>query len=148
MSDDFGRTGVDPEWYDHGPGSEEHKREREKDRAAVHEQIEREREAAVEQLRARLAELEAVVATLPKCWRLVDGKLVCDKPVTPRMEVWFWNGFPDCRIEGPEKVTEITFDEHDPDAELEVNEESPCHFYDSREAAEAAKNATGPSKSR
>jgi hypothetical protein len=39
----------------------------------------------LEQDRDRLA---AIVAKLPKCWALRDGKLVQDEPITPGMTVW------------------------------------------------------------
>lgn len=32
--------------------------------------------------------LEGVVAALPKCWTLVDGKLEQMRPVVPRLVVW------------------------------------------------------------
>ena len=32
--------------------------------------------------------LQAIVVTLPKCWRLVDGKRVQDVAVVPGMTVW------------------------------------------------------------
>jgi hypothetical protein len=88
MSNDFGSTGIDPEWYDTGVGSEAWKRKREGERAAVHERIEQDREAVLNQLKARIAELEATVDTLPKCNRLVDGKIVCDKPMHPGMTIF------------------------------------------------------------
>ncbi len=93
-------------------------------------------------LKGEIRELRAIVDTLPKCNRLIDGKLVCDKPVTPGMEVWSWNGFPNCRIEGPEKVTAIILD--DDEGEWLINDdESGSHFFDSREAAEAVEAAKG-----
>ena len=94
-------------------------------------------------LKAQRDAFEAIVATLPKCNRLVDGELVCDRPVTPGMEVWFWNGFPDCAIGEPEKVTAIILDADDT-GEWLINDGSlASHFYDSREAAEAAKGKSG-----
>ncbi len=92
----------------------------------------------VEHAVAKVAELGATVDTYPTCNRLVNGKIVCDKAVTLEMEVWFWNGFSDCRIEGPEKVTAIISDEHE-DEWLANDGLSPHHFYDSREAVEVAK---------
>jgi len=38
--------------------------------------------------RAEIEQLRAIVAKLPKCWRLVDGKRVQDVPVVVEMKVW------------------------------------------------------------
>lgn len=45
-------------------------------------------------LRNQLASANATIDRLPKCWRLVDGKLVQDCPVAPGMEVYLPNGGP------------------------------------------------------
>lgn len=238
MSTDFGPTGIDPDWYDSGVGSEAWKQKREGERAAVHERIEQDRESVLTQLKARIAELEAdiqrlqallvcsscatdkpggpgvavicrecvaelqalvdssprqpngehlqcplcrqyldydgtcpegcgnigqwlsiyekaqdavdknatlqaIVDTLPKCSRLVDGVLVCDKAVTPGMTIWYWlsdgePGLPSensmlisCKLHSFHRTATLT----EMDGWLQFR-----YCFDSREAAEAARN--------
>lgn len=78
------------------------------------------------------AELQAIVDTLPKCNRLVDGVLVCDKRVTPGMVTFCGDRRPfshqwDMRLPSGE-----TYADH-------CKRDNERHF-DSREAAEAARN--------
>jgi hypothetical protein len=90
----------------------------------------------------RVDELEAIVATLPKCNRLVDGKIVCDKPVTPGMTIWYWlsdgePGLPSensmlisCKLHSFHRTTTLT----EMDGWLQFQ-----YCYDTLEAAEAAR---------
>lgn len=98
--------------------------------------------ATTEQLQDRIAELEAIIDTLPKCNRLNEaGELVCDKPVTPGMVVfvidseWSDDGEPIeltvKGMEGPGLLVDNTYGEREPI--------DPAICYDTREAAEAAK---------
>lgn len=43
---------------------------------------------AMERTKAKIDGLQAIVAKLPKCWGLKDGKLVQDVPVVPEMTLW------------------------------------------------------------
>jgi hypothetical protein len=46
---------------------------------------------ANEQWQKRCDELQDIVDALPKCWRLVDGKLSQTCPIVPGMELWWIN---------------------------------------------------------
>lgn len=83
-----------------------------------------------------MAALRAVVSQLPKCWRVVDGKLAQDVPVVPGMDAWLTE--PDVHC-----VMVTTIDDRD-------NCETHFHgfrhslvgaicLFDSREAAEKAR---------
>lgn len=83
----------------------------------------------------RVVELEAIVDKLPKCNRLVDGKLVCDKPVTPGMIVWFES---DCGELWSEPALHFVYGTLDSNLTRE-GWKRLVKCFDSREAAEAAK---------
>ena len=82
----------------------------------------------------RLREIEAA---LPKCNRIKDGVLVCDRPVVPNMRVW--------RLEWPTPLGDVVSNV----SRFKVRLESKGDLYagrelaDSREAAELARENTG-----
>ena len=55
-----------------------------------------EEHAIVNEALDAIESLQAVIAALPKCWRLNDaGERVQDVPVVPGMHIWFmWCGIP------------------------------------------------------
>lgn len=59
------------------------------------DQVIREVKVDIDQLKAQVKEQAEVIDKLPKCWRLVDGKMVRDVPVVPGMQVWYYsiNGY-------------------------------------------------------
>lgn len=73
----------------------------------------------------------------PKCWRLTDDmELVQDMDIVPGMTVFWWNGFEDCEIEGPEVVKQLVYDGSE--NSLFVNDGEPGkHFFATRETAES-----------
>jgi chromosome segregation ATPase len=62
MSGEFGATGIDPDWYDNGPGSERHKRKMAKEAREFHVRKDEERRAEAR----RVAGLDAEIAQLKK----------------------------------------------------------------------------------
>lgn len=71
MSDDFGRTGIDPEWYDNGAGSEAAKRRAADTRAKYARQSEQQRQDELQGLREKIERLQAIVGKLrSKCGEL------------------------------------------------------------------------------
>lgn len=94
-------------------------------------------------LECRIEELHAIVATLPKCNRLVNGKLVQDVPVVPGMDIFFWE-YPDMKILRHLPATGGVTDTNDMGIALELNDEPgflhlvpPKEAYDTEEAARA-----------
>ena len=89
-----------------------------------------------EQMQARIAELEAIVATLYTCGRLVDGKVVCDKAITPGMILF---------VAHPDSGTILSWQPEVDTLRLKGPGDShwtirPFQCFDSREAAEAQNN--------
>ncbi len=90
-----------------------------------------------------LDRLQAIVAKLPKCWRLVDGVLVTDCPVVPGMNAWVcgrYNPTPE-----PVGILSTTLEGEDNDG-VEVRDGDGREWfvgyenlYDTKEAAEAAR---------
>jgi len=62
MSDDFGPTGIDPDWYDNGPGSENYILKRREEERAYEKKCWEERRAE----NNRVAGLDAEIAKLRK----------------------------------------------------------------------------------
>ena len=86
-----------------------------------------------------IADLEAIVDTLPKCNRLVDGKLVCDKPVTPGMVLFVLHRsegiIDECEVASLSRY-KVTWTKPDSLEYIGARHDS-C--FDTREDAEAAK---------
>jgi len=92
----------------------------------------------IHQLEAEVKRLQAIVAKLPKCWRLVDGKLVQDVPMTPEMKVFV--RYDDDIVRGPFVVAGVYSKKVQwvsPDSVGYVGARFSC-CYDTQEAAEAA----------
>ncbi len=83
--------------------------------------------------------LQATVDKLPKCWRLLDGKLVQDVSVTPGMTIWrLWPAgeYVSQRISqlhGPFPVSREVI------GDCNLHNHPAVECYSTREAAEAAK---------
>ena len=88
----------------------------------------------VDSLKAQLAEAQAVVEKLPKCWRLVDGEPVQDCPVIPWRQELFWYmdayGHPTSGHVRAVGINEVLMGQDWCD---------PSTIWDTREAAQAAK---------
>ena len=91
---------------------------------------------------AELKELQAIVAELPKCWRLVDGELKRDCPVVPNTTERLWYSHP-----GSGAIYERTYEANMDDARShrrgyhETVWISVADCFNSLEAAKFAKHA-------
>jgi len=102
---------------------------------------------------AQLAEAQAVIDKLPKCWRLADGELVRDVPMVPKLVYYAW-----CRDQydsddSEEHLCELVWwkgggdDCFNPEYTFANTEENKLQWefftvgdpYSTREAAQAAK---------
>lgn len=86
---------------------------------------------------AELDRLQAIVDKLPKCWRLLDGKLVQDVPVELDATLWkldYKDEPVDVTVTGKKQYSDAEWWAVCSDFAYPV-----CELYDSREAAEAAR---------
>jgi hypothetical protein len=88
----------------------------------------------LEQDRDRLA---AIVARLPKCWALRDGKLVQDESIDLTEDAWLADPSPHCvRLVTMDRTGIVTTMFHG----TPYRHVAPSDLFASREAAEAARN--------
>ena len=94
-------SGIDWDYYDHGPGSEEHKHRMAVESREYHEKAERERQERIEELEAKIDKMQAIIAELEAAAVVAAQQLRDQEYIVHRAEFIIQHSLPRCSCKTP-----------------------------------------------